>query len=200
MKKIKVFLVLIGVMLLIFGCGKKAEKPTEPTTPNESQNTQTNPEEQTEKKLISSGVIPTEVLSWHIVERYVGDLDADGVDEELILAADIECDENGEFLWNDGQNWALYVNDRANSYLLLKEYINTGYPYFEVSDYYMKEGAKPQINVIVSTGASFTLKSFSYSQSDNGYFEEILYSTKDITEGGINTRYSSFPAYYKEVE
>ncbi len=200
-KKFKLFLVMIGIILLVSACGKESGKPIEQTNPSgDQQTTQTDPDEQKERKLIGSAIIPEEVYSWYKVESYVGDIDADGADEEVVLAADVECDEEGEFLWNDGQNWALYVLDRKESYLFMKEYINAGYPYFEVSDYYMADGAKPQINLIVSTGASFTLKSFTFSEEDHGYFEEILYSTKDITEGGINTRYSSLPAYHKEEE
>ena len=111
-----------------------------------------------------------------------------------------EYDDDGEFFWNDGQDWALYVDDRDTKYLLLKSYINAGSPYFEVSDYYLKDGAKPEISLIVSSGAGFSMKNYCFSEDENGYVESVIFDTKDVTEGGINRRYSSIPEYAERIK
>jgi hypothetical protein len=54
----------------------------------------------------------------------------------------------------------------------------------------MEEGTKMQINALVSSGASFSLRGYSFSEEENGYVEDVIYSTKDITAGGINTLFS----------
>jgi len=208
MKKIKMFLVLVGIALMVSGCTEDAVPTSitqEPETPVEAvSNENTSPEKESptdrENRLIVASEIDDEILSWHKVSDYVGDLDGDNKDEEIVLATTAECNKNGEFIWNDGQDWALYVIDGSEKYLLFNEYINAGYPYMEIADYYMEDGAKPQINVVISTGASFILRGYSYQEEQSAYAEEILYSTKDVTAGGINTRFSSFPEYQKEVK
>lgn len=194
-------------MFLLSGCGGDDEQPSvepidKPSTEIEQGESDVDVSaetDETEKVLIEASVIPDDILTWHKVSDYAGDLDNDGEDEELILATTAECDARGNFSWNDGQNWALYVFDGNDEYLLFKEYINTGYPYFEVSDYYMEDGAKTQINVVISSGASFSLRSYEFSEPAGAYVEEVIYTTKNITDGGINTRFSSFPEYQKEV-
>ncbi len=106
-----------------------------------------------------------------------------------------ESDKDGEFFWNDGQNWAVFVDDREDKYLLMNDYLNAGTPYFEISDYYLKDGAKPEISLIISSGAGFSIKNYCFSESDGGYVESVIYDTKDVTEGGINRRFTSIPGY-----
>ncbi len=186
MKKFRLLLVAFAVLMILSGC-----KTDQGAIDVEK------PPVDTEKTVVKASRIPDEVYSWNRVSEYVGDIDGDGTDEKVVLMTSAERNEDGEFLWNDGQNWALYVDGKAD-YLFLKEYLNTGNVYFEVSDYYMKNGAKPKLNVIVSTGAGFSLKSYEFSELDEGYVEESVYSTKEVTEGGINRRFSSFPQYQNE--
>ncbi len=189
MKKFGLVLALLGLILVFGGCNKDTTEPPVDT-----------PVTETEKVVIKPSVISDDVLEWHEVCQYTGDVDGDGIDENVVLRTSAEYDEDGEFLWNDGQDWALYVDDRDEDYVLLKTFLNAGSPYFEVSDYYMEDGAEPRINVITSTGAGFSVKSYLFSQEAEGFVEETIYNTQNITAGGINTRFSSFPSYAKEVE
>lgn len=208
MKRFVVLLTLIGIILTASGCGDDATKPVSGDNEIAGQEVSGDTTAVSENsflqgdinKIITSSEISEDVLSWHNVSRYEGDLDADGVDEELVLSTTAECDKNGEFVWNDGQNWALYVVDGQDSYLLFNEYINAGYPYFEVSDYYLKNEAVTVIDVVTTSGASFMLREYYFSENEKGYAENVVYNTKNITSGGINTRFSSFPEYQKEIK
>jgi len=188
MKKFKVFLMLTALMVLISGCGGK-----ETQTPN--QNNENNNSAVSETVVITPQELPENVLNWHEVSRYTGDTDGDGIDENVVLATSAEYDEDGEFFWNDGQSWALYVDDRDEDYLLFNEYLNAGSVYFEVVDYYMEDGAEPKINVMTSASAGFALKSYGFSEKDGGYAETVIYDTVNVTKGGINRRFSTIPEY-----
>ena len=125
------------------------------------------------------------------VTSYVGDTDGDGTDEKVILATSAERNSKGEFLWNDGQNWALYVDDKEEgTYVLYDGFVQAGN--FEGAIKAIKEywGA---ISVIVSTGAGFSLKNYTFNKENKTYTEEELYDTKNVTEGGINRRFTSIP-------
>lgn len=190
MKKLGLFLILIGIVATFSGCNEKIDEP---------ENAPVNQDEivQEEKRIVKTGEIPSEVFEWNEAASYTGDVDGDGTDEVVMLLTSAE-QEDGEFLWNDGQNWALYVDDREDDYLFLKKYLNTGSVYFEVLDYYMDEGTEPVISVVESAGAGFSVKNYRFSPTDKGYIETVVYDTKDVTAGGTNRRYSSFPEYRKE--
>ena len=207
MKKFKLFLILAGMILLLVGC----DEPVVPTSTDSSAETEAVSVEESsqkndevakgENRLIAASEIDKEILSWHRVSDTVCDLDGDGEkDDEVVLATTAECNAKHEFIWNDGQNWALYVVSDSKTYLLFNEYINAGYPYFEIAEYYMENGVKTQIDVVTSAGASFSLRGYSYSEKEDGFIEENLYSTKDVTAGGINRIFSSFPEYRSEVK
>ena len=208
MKRFVVLLTLIGIILAASGCSDEATKPVSGDVGVAGQEASGETVAVSESsflqgeinKIITSSEISEDVLSWHKVSKYEGDLDGDGTDEELVLSTTAECDKKGEFVWNDGQNWALYVVDGQESYLLFNEYISAGYPYFEVSDYYLKDDTVTVIDVVTTSGASFMLRGYYFSDTEKGYVENMAYNTKNITSGGINTRFSSFPEYQKEIK
>ncbi len=186
MKKIKLLFVFILIVLAFSGCNKNTDV---------SENHITEPSVESKTEVIKSEEVSADILDWNEVSKFTGDLDGDGADENIMLVTSAERDKDGKFLWNDGQNWALYIDDREEDFLLFNQYLSAGYPYFEVSDYYTKNGAEPKIKLIISTGASFSVANYEFSKTDNGYKKNIIYDTAEITDGGINRRYSSFPEY-----
>ena len=189
MKKIKLLFVLALVVLAVSGCNKNTDVTENPVT---------EPGIESKAEVIKATEISADVLDRNEVASFTGDLDGDGADERVVLVTSADRDNDGEFLWNDGQNWALYVDDREEDYLLFNQYLSAGYPYFEVSDYYTENGAEPKIKIIVSTGAGFSVTSYGFSKTEGGYVKDMIYDTAEITEGGINRRYSSFPEYDAE--
>ncbi len=188
MKKFQLLFALLLVVLSFSGCKKNV---------NQNVNSVADPEVVSNAEIIKPAEIPADVFSWNVASDFTGDLDGDGTNEKIVLVTSAERDKDGEFFWNDGQQWALYI-DGKEDYLLYNQYLSTGFPYFEVSDYYMKDGTKTQIKLIVSTGASFSVSNYGFSESDGGYAKAVIYDTANVTEGGINRIFSSLPDYDAE--
>lgn len=123
--------------------------------------------------------------SWSTLKRYSCDLFETGEDAEIVLYTSAYT-EDGEVIWDDGQNWVLEVSDgEGGYYTLLDRYVNNGNIYFEVSEL---ENEKKAINVFIKTGAGLEVKQYTYGE--NGFVETSLYNS-----GSINTLYSSIPYY-----
>ncbi len=190
----KGFRLAIAFIILAFafsGCGEKPSDITD-NTPQEYENNLS------ETKIINSQAISDKIAGYTEITSYTGDCDGDGADERIVLSTAAERDSKGEFLWNDGQNWALYVVDLSgDSYILYDGYVQAGTVHFDVSDYYMKDGAKPVITVTVSTGAGLMIKNYTFQKDKGGYAESIVYDTQAVAEGGINKRFTSIPDIVK---
>lgn len=126
------------------------------------------------------------------ISRYTGDVDGDGTDEDVVLLTTAQRGADGKLVKDDGQEWLLYISDKQSCYVLFDDYVQLGDVYFEVSDYYKNDNAEPKITVVVSTGAGFSVTNFSYDKSGK-YMGEVVYDTKNETDGGINRRFSSIP-------
>ncbi|MBE7032051.1 MAG: hypothetical protein E7401_03705 [Ruminococcaceae bacterium] len=186
MKSLKVIVLVLTLTFVLTGCnGKPAEVPTQPENPT--------PEAETKPTVISAQTLPVSVAGYAEITSYVGDVDADGTDERVVISTGAERTKNGEFLWNDGQDWAVFVEDTNGVYILLDKFVQAGSVYFDVSDYYMNDGAQPKILITETTGAGLVLKTYTYSETENGYVEETIYDTGAVTEAGINRRFTSFP-------
>lgn len=189
MKNFKIILVLLITLLMISGCGKKDDTIVPPSETGNDM-----PETKNEQLVeIKPQKISAEIADLTEVTSYVGDVDGDGNDETVVLSTSAERNAKGEFLWNDGQDWALYVKDTADAYVLFDGFVQLGSVYFEISDYYMKDGAEPRISVIVSTSAGFSVKNYAFEKEKSAYIEDVLFDTRDVTAGGINRRFSSLP-------
>ncbi len=195
MKLGKLLIITVLSIACFAGCN-----PKDTSTDGNNVNPQTNAGTvavESEKKAVEPTRLPEKIATWSELNRYTGDVDGDGADEDVILMTSAERGVDDEIIWDDGQDWILYVKDRDISYVLLNKYVQAGNVYFEVLDYYTNNGAEPRINVIVSTGAGFNLNSYSFDNERNIYLEETVYDTSEITEGGTNRRFSSVPEIIK---
>lgn len=192
MKAFKIGLIFSAFVLLLtlFGCS--GEAPTT-TLPEADAAVSFEKDKEKEDVVVKAQTLPVEFANLTEVSVYTGDVDSDGEDERIVLATGAERDKNGEFLWNDGQNWALYIEDTTGIYVLLDKYIQAGAAYFEVADYYMSDGTVPKVSVTVTSGAGFSLTAYTFSEEKSGFVEERIYDTGSVTEAGINRRYSSYP-------
>ena len=198
MKIKKLVLALICVMMFFSGCTaqKTSDNTENEKTPEVSVNTEKkDTKAETEKssaRNISSSELP-DMSGWSEVTRYTGDANGDGADENVVLMTSAGRDASGNIAWNDGQQWVLYVEDRYSTYTLFDEYVQLGQVYFEIADYYMEDGAVPKINVVVSTGAEFAVRNYTFDSKNNAYTESVIYDTKDSTSAGIDRKFSSIP-------
>ncbi len=188
-KGLKAVLFAAFCVILISGCAKNEDPSKNLPDVGEDVNTQ--------NVVIKAEKLSEKIKNLTTVASYKGDLDGDDLDETITLSTSAERKNNGEFIWNDGQNWALFVNDGEEIFVLLDDFIQAGNVYFEVSDYYMEDGKEPKISVIVSMGAGFSVKNYTFSGEESGYVEETIFDTKTLTKAGINRLYSSFPEIIK---
>ncbi len=195
MRKLRLTIAILMLSLLLSGCVKKPHNMSETASGNLPQVSNQN---SNQKHIIKAQDKALGMERFSEVTSYIGDLDADGADEEIALYTSAERMNNGKFIWNDGQEWLLLIKDKIDGYyVLLDEFVQAGNVYFEVSDYYMKDGAVPKISVTTSTGAGFSLKNYTFSKNFKGYESETIFDTKNVTEAGINRRFSSFPLIEK---
>ncbi|GAB5519087.1 MAG: hypothetical protein RhofKO_13380 [Rhodothermales bacterium] len=94
---------LLSASLVLIGC----------TTPDESASPAPMPlERPSVDAAFTNGTV--DVTTWPYQQRHTHDLNGDGTDETLVLTAEVEVNESGEPLWEDGHRWAIYV-DEANA-------------------------------------------------------------------------------------
>jgi len=188
LKSIKLLYLIVATAIVFFGC-----QPVTESKKDIAESVEPDIVEDIAIRKIEASTLPANVLDWTEVSRYTGDVDGDGANENVVLVTEAKKDKNGEFLWNDGQDWAVFVEDTNGVYILLDKFVQAGSVYFDVSDYYMNDGAQPKILITETTGAGLVLKTYTYSETENGYVEETIYDTGAVTEAGINRRFTSFP-------
>lgn len=188
MKFGKLLLIFALCLFSLIGCRASETKTEEPETGIENNIEET--ENNENLKSVSASGLP-DLSGWSEVSHYSGDTDGDGDNESVVLMTSAERDSNGEIIWNDGQNWVMYVEDNGQNFVLLNKYIQAGNVYFEVLDYYQKDGIEPKINTIISTGTGFSIYSYAFDAQKSVYTEEVIYDTSAVTEAGTNRRFSS---------
>ena len=137
----------------------------------------------TEKFIITASENPVGGSAWTVLETYSIDLNKDGTGDEINLFTSAGKDENGVIMWDDGQYFAITVNDGANIFTLLNEYIQIGRAYIAVF-----EGDEPGIILTISTFAGLRLEKFVYDVEDESFGRVILFASE-----GLNIIYNSMP-------
>ncbi|MGE5678904.1 MAG: hypothetical protein ACM3ZR_12690 [Pseudomonadota bacterium] len=179
-----VIILLTCILIITAGCQQiKQPEASEPAV------VQPQPSPSAEAILIApvaGNTLETEGMT--LLTEFSADLDMDNSEEKIELYTAAGRDENGEMVWDDGQNWILAVRDGEKAYPLLSQYVQLGSVYFTVSN----KGADqiPNITVIVPTGASFSITGYSYDKEGDCYKGELLYRSADD-----NWLYSSIPGY-----
>jgi hypothetical protein len=135
---------------------------------------------------VSSKAIDTKGMTK--LTEFAYDLNLDNSEEKIQLYTAAGRDEKGEMLWDDGQKWLLVVLDGEKAYPVLSEYVQLGSVYFSISN--NGKGEAASLNVITSTGAGFSIKSYTFNKDRDGFLGGTVYSSKDN-----NFIYSSIPSY-----
>jgi hypothetical protein len=178
MRKIS-YILLIGFILVNLTACQNKEKVSETS----------NTVNKAEDKLIgaiSNGSIDTKGMTK--LNEFSYDLDLDNTEEKIELYTAAGRDKNGEMVWDDGQKWLLVVRDGDKAYPVLSEYVQLGSVYFTISNNGVGEATS--INVIVSTGAGLSLRSYTFSKDKGGFVGGTVYQSKDT-----NFIHSSIPGY-----
>src|SRR5688572_18154184 len=70
---------------------------------------------------------PDEPAAWPHRRTLAADLDGDGSEETIVLAADVSLAPDGDPLWEDGHRWAVYVDGPGGRTLLYAAFVPHGH-------------------------------------------------------------------------
>ncbi len=114
---------------------------------------------------------------FNLVDKYEFD------DKKISLYTSAEEDNNGEFMFDDGQNWKLIVHDKDGDYELFNDYVQLGQPSFDLAqldeDLYIFLNLKQSANIEV--------KKFKFDDKNKNF---ILIDSLGL-DGNVNLLHSS---------
>lgn len=182
-------LIPLFITLLISGCGAKTVS-VPASTPEPSGNTILS----TENSItISASKTSKKTDDFSEIRSSEYDFDADGEKDIITLYSNAEADYSGKIMWDDFHQWLLEVELSSGGFFTLFDNpISTGQLYFEVSEIYNDE-VIPSVVTFLTTGSSLDIERFVFDGKD--FIKTNIYSTEDISTGGINRIYSSIPLY-----
>jgi hypothetical protein len=68
-----------------------------------------------------------QALGWNYQRALQADLNGDGSEEQVVLAADVVVNERDRPLWEDGHRWAVIVRDRGSDTLVFSSFVPNGF-------------------------------------------------------------------------
>ncbi len=181
----KRIILALGLVLALAGCkGANAPTSTTPTTePSPTVSATAEPTPAAKKIEISENKGQYKKMNKAAECSY--DITHSGGAEENILLLTDAAYENGEFLWDDSQNWALVVQNDEGVYPLFENHMH-GKAELSVSEVYNTDSdTVPVIRLTVSSSASYEIREYRY---ENGaFYEQIPYSAGGINEIPVET-------------
>lgn len=125
------------------------------------------------------------------------DLDEDGQQEQIELYVNAGKMHNGQFAWDDGQNWLLVIKDGNDIYPLFDEFVQLGSIDFTTT---MLDG-KPTIIMSKTQHTNRTVSKFTYNNEENGYQQEIFYKKENMNDQyNLPASYAFFEDAYDLME
>lgn len=76
------------------------------------------------------------------------------------LYTSAQKDENGEFMWDDGNTWLLEAESNGGYYALINKYIQLGRVNFTAGE---DENGNGSITAVISTGTGITVEKYTYN-------------------------------------
>ena len=68
-----------------------------------------------------------QALGWDYQRALQADLNGDGSEEQVVLAADVAVNERDVPLWEDGHRWAVVVRERGSDTLVFSSFVPNGF-------------------------------------------------------------------------
>lgn len=68
-----------------------------------------------------------QALGWDYQRALQADLNGDGSEEQVVLAADVAVNERDLPLWEDGHRWAVVVRERGSDTLVFSSFVPNGF-------------------------------------------------------------------------
>ena len=187
----KIIAVLAATMMILSTAGCNSQKqPQTSTGPTITPIPTPEPTEEIKQKIQLSQILKMKE-TWTTLSYTQSDIRKKGTKDRIVLATSAKT-EKGEIMWDDSQDWTLAVVTDNGVYNLYSEYIS-GRLYFEVNDYYLQGIETQAITLYIFDGAKREIRNYTFE--DDGFVENILFTTDDVSTAGINNNFSSFPEY-----
>jgi hypothetical protein len=98
------------------------------------------------------------------------DVDGDGADERIDLAAIMSRDEDGKLVGDDGAQWLVAVRDGADTYPLLDEFLPGGAAFWIIAGDSLRPAAiLVQTSSLTTSGGGTRLEKFVFDRARGGY-------------------------------
>jgi len=187
-KALFIFILIAILSFSIVGCQREENQMDQPLNDPPSEEKNESRDEKSKNIFVqSTHQDPRDEGILTRLSNFVWDLDGDGLEEKIELYTAAERHEDGNMIWDDGQNWLLLVEDENQYYPLLHQYVQLGVVYFNL---WLDDEEIPNITVFVTTGANLNIVNYTYDSEEKVYIGEPIYDT-----GAINFLFSSFPSY-----
>jgi hypothetical protein len=181
LRKEDVFLIsirtfLFGALLLVI-LGACQQQTNEPAP--EVQETEETGSEELENESQTDTILKAKKIESYPISLYDQtefDTDGDGENEQVELYVNAAKDEDGEFAWDDGQNWLLVVKDGDETYPLFDDWVQLG----KLSFWLLESNGQPMIILLKTGTAEFTLQTFTFNEKENGFIQKTHYNPEDV--------------------
>ena len=179
--------------------GKQQQEAVTPTIPPRTEEPGEPGEEVEPKTKIAISQELKMTNDWTILGDYDFEIIQKGREDRIVLATSAKA-QGGEMMWDDTQYWSVAVllddNDgdgkKDGAYNLFFARIQ-GQVYMEVNEAFINGLVTPMVTVYVFSGTDRQVINYIY---DGEFFvENIEFTTKDFSTGGINKIYSTLPEY-----
>ena len=187
----KIIAVLAAAMMVLSASGCNSQKqPQETAEPVITPIPTVEPTEAPKEKIQLSQILKMKE-TWTTLSYTQCDIRKKGTKDRIVLATSAKT-EKGEIMWDDSQDWTLAVVTDNGVYNLYSEFIS-GRLYFEVNDYYLQGIETQAVTLYIFDGAKREIRNYIFE--DDGFVENVLFTTDDVSTAGINNTFSSFPEY-----
>ncbi|MDP4109267.1 MAG: hypothetical protein Q8878_04485 [Bacillota bacterium] len=114
----------------------------------------------------------------NVYDSFDYDITEDKVPDKIVLYTAAKKDQNGQWAFDDGQEWALVAVVGARSYALFdRRYVQNGSVSYQV---FKSEGGAAHVLVTCREGSGIKVSDFVYAAKGNAFTETVVYSSGTI--------------------
>lgn len=113
-----------------------------------------------------------------LLEKYEVDFDNDNNNETVELYAQVGIYE-GEYMWDDGQNWMLLIRDGERSFVLHEGYVQLGV--IKVKLYESFNDNNIHLISVLEAGAGYQLKDYVYDSENDIVIEKFIHEEFNLS-------------------
>jgi hypothetical protein len=172
--------ILLGALMLIFlGACQQSNLDTSEPDIQEKEEIELDSDRLDEDRPVKGVTITAKEIESYPISLYdqtTFDLDGDGEQEQIEMYVNAEQAENGEYIWDDGQNWLLVVKDGDKTYPLFDGWVQIG----KLSFWLLESDEKPMLILLKTGTAEFNLQTFTFNEEESGYLQEIHFNPENV--------------------